>query len=71
MSVVQQVIPTDDDGARLSPEQLAEAGVKPGEPALVEVRPSTLEDWIAEGEGKVLSSEEFAEHVRRCPSNYA
>ena len=27
---VKQVIATDKDGARLSPEQLAEAGVKPG-----------------------------------------
>lgn len=38
MLVVQQVIPTDNAGARLSYEQLAEAGVKPGEPALVGVR---------------------------------
>ena len=28
---VKQVIATDKDGAKLSPEQLADAGVKPGE----------------------------------------
>ena len=38
---VKQVIATDKDGAKLSPEQLAEAGVKPGEQAVVEIRQYT------------------------------
>jgi len=67
MSAVKQVIDTDLDGARLSPEQLADAGVKPGERAVVEIRPYSEEEWIAEGEGKVLSTEEFVEHLRRAP----
>jgi hypothetical protein len=41
MSVVKQVIDTDQDGARLSAEQLADAGVKPGERAVIEIRAST------------------------------
>jgi hypothetical protein len=67
MTAVKQVIDTDLDGARLSPAQLADAGVKPGEPAVVEIRPYSEEEWIAEGEGKVLSTEEFVEHLRRAP----
>lgn len=64
---MKQVIATDMDGAKLSPEQLADAGVKPGEQAVVEIRPYTEEDWIAETEGKVLSTEEFIDHLRRAP----
>jgi hypothetical protein len=64
---VKQVIATGKDGATLSPEQLADAGVQPGEQAVVEIRPYTEEDWIAETEGKVLSTEEFIEHLRGAP----
>ena len=64
---MKQVIATGKDGARLTPEQLADAGVEPGEPAVVEIRPYSEEDWIAETEGKVLSTEEFVEHLRRAP----
>jgi hypothetical protein len=67
IDAVKQVIATDKDGAKLSPEQLADAGVQPGEQAVVEIRPYTEEDWIAETEGKVLSTEEFIEHLRRAP----
>jgi hypothetical protein len=66
-NAMKQVIATDKDGAKLSPEQLADAGVPPGEQAVVEIRPYTEEDWIAETEGKVLSTEEFIEHLRRAP----
>ena len=64
---VKQVIATDRDGAKLSPEQLADAGVQPGEQAVIEIRPYTEEDWIAEAEGQVLSTEEFIGHLRRAP----
>ena len=67
MTAMKQVINTDLDGARLSAEQLADAGVKPGERAVVEIRPYSEEEWIAETEGKVLSTEEFVEHLRRAP----
>ena len=69
MNAMKQVITTDEDGVRLSPEQLADAGVKPGEQAVVEIRPFTEEEWIAEAEGKVLSTEEFVEHLRRAPGS--
>jgi hypothetical protein len=64
---MKQVIATNEDGARLTPEQLANAGVEPGERAVVEIRPYSEEDWIAETEGKVLSTQEFVEHLRRAP----
>jgi hypothetical protein len=64
---VKQVIPTDEDGARLSPEQLADAGVEPGERAVVEIRPYNEDEWVAEAEGNVLSTDEFVEHLRRAP----
>lgn len=44
-TVVKQVIATSNDGAKLSPEQLTDAGVKPGEPAVVEIRPYTKRDF--------------------------
>lgn len=69
MSVgMKQVIATSEDGARLTPEQLADAGIEPGERAVVEIRPYSEEDWIAETEGKVLSTDEFIEHLHRAPS---
>jgi hypothetical protein len=64
---MKQVIATSEDGARLTPEQLANAGIEPGERAVVEIRPYSEEDWIAETEGKVLSTQEFVEHLRRAP----
>jgi hypothetical protein len=67
IDAMKQVITTDEDGAKLSLEQLADAGVKPGEQAVVEIRPYSEEEWIAEAEGEVLSTEEFVEHLRRAP----
>ena len=69
MKAMKQVITTNKDGARLSPEQLADAGVKPGEQAVVEIRPFTEGEWVAEAEGKVLSTDEFVEHLRRAPGS--
>lgn len=43
------------------------AGVAPGERAVVEIRPYTEDEWVAEAEGKVLSSDEFIDHLRRAP----
>ena len=65
--MTKQVIATDEDGARLSAEQLADAGVAPGERAVVEIRPYTEDEWVAEADGRVLSNEEFLDHLRRAP----
>lgn len=54
-------------GARLTAEQLAVAGVAPGDPAGVEIRPYGEDEWVAEADGKVLSSEEFLAHLSRAP----
>jgi hypothetical protein len=67
MSAVKQVIDTDEDGAGLSCEQLADAGVKPGERVLIEIRPYSEEEWIAGTEGEVLSTDELVEHLRLAP----
>jgi hypothetical protein len=45
IDAVKQVIATDKDGAKLSPEQLADAGVKPGDRAVIEIRPYTKRDF--------------------------
>ena len=55
-AVVKQVIATNDEGARLSPEQLADAGVKPGERAVVELRRYTQRDWEADHAGQVYET---------------
>jgi hypothetical protein len=44
ISGMKQVIDTSEDGARLTPEQLADAGVEPGERAVIEIRPYSEED---------------------------
>jgi hypothetical protein len=69
MGVVKRVIPTDENGARLTVEQLADAGVAPGERAVVEIRRYTEDEWVAEAEGKVLASDEFLDHLRRAPGS--
>jgi hypothetical protein len=53
----------------LSAKELEQAGIHPGEEVLLEVRRYTVEDWMAEGEGRVFSSEEFTAHLKRCPEN--
>jgi hypothetical protein len=67
-TAMRHVVSTDETGAQLTAAQLAEAGVKPGEQAVIEIRRYGEEEWIAEGEGRVLSTEEFVEHLRRAPS---
>jgi len=64
---MKQVIATSKDGARLTPEQLADAGVEPGERAVIEIRRYSEDEWLAETDGTVLSTEEFVEHLRRAP----
>lgn len=64
---MRSVIATNADGVKLTARQLADAGVAPGERAVIEIRRYTEDDWIAEGEGRVLSTEEFVAHLRRAP----
>jgi hypothetical protein len=52
----------------LSAEEVAEAGIQPGEDVLLEIRRYTAEDWFAEGEGRVFTGEEFIAHLERCPT---
>jgi hypothetical protein len=61
---MKQVIATDENGARLSPKQLTEAGVKPGEPAVVEIRPYTKRDFERDDAGRVYeTAEEFIDSL--------
>jgi hypothetical protein len=53
---VKQVIATSKDGASLTPEQLADAGVKPGEPAVVEIRPYTKRDFERDDADRVYDT---------------
>ena len=55
---VKQVIATDKDGAKLSPEQLADAGVKPGDRAVIEIRPYTKRDFERDDAGRVYDTVE-------------
>jgi hypothetical protein len=64
---MKQLIATSKDEARLTPEQLADGGVEPGEWGVIEIRPYSEDEWIAETDGNVLSTEEFIEHLRRAP----
>jgi hypothetical protein len=60
---------TDESGLHLDREQLERAGIKPGSRALVEIRPYTEEDWVADGERTFSSSEEFLAYLGACPSH--
>jgi hypothetical protein len=42
--------------------------VKPGDQPVVEIRRFGEDEWIAEGEGRVLTTEEFVEQLRRAPA---
>jgi len=66
---MKQVIATTRNGATLTPEQLPSAGVEPAERAVIDICPYSEEEWIAETDGKVLSTEEFVEHLRRAPGS--
>ena len=58
IDAVKQVIATDKDGAKLSPEQLADAGVKPGDRAVIEIRPYTKRDFERDDGGRVYDTVE-------------
>ena len=42
---------------------------KPGSEALVEIRPYTEDDWVADGERTFTSGEEFVAYLGACPSH--
>ena len=58
IDAVKQVIATDRDGAKLSPEQLADAGVRPGDRAVIEIRPYTKRDFERDDAGRVYDTVE-------------
>lgn len=66
---ITRPVRTGRNGVRLelSAQELEQAGIQPGEGILLEVRRYTVEDWRAEGEGTVFSSDEFLAHLDRCP----
>lgn len=53
-----ETVTTDSKGLHvdLSPAQLTRAGVDPGKPAVLEVRPYTAEDWERDNVGRVYES---------------
>ena len=55
---LSETVSTDSNGLHvdLSPAQLAQAGVAPGKPAVVEVRPYTTQDWERDNAGRVYES---------------
>jgi hypothetical protein len=59
MSVaVKQVIATDKHGAKLSPKQLADAGVQPGDRAVIEIRPYTKREFERDDAGRAYDTVE-------------
>jgi hypothetical protein len=60
---------TDEKGLHVDAEQLERAGIKPGSRALVEIRPYTEEDWVADGERTFASGGEFLAYLGACPSH--
>jgi hypothetical protein len=57
-NAVKQVIATDKAGAKLSPEQLADAGVTPGDRAVIEIRPYTKRDFERDDDDRVYDTVE-------------
>lgn len=57
-ATLSETVTTDRNGLHvdLSPAQLAEAGVDPGNLAVVEVRPYTTQDWERDNAGRVYES---------------
>jgi hypothetical protein len=58
IGAVKQVIATDKDGAKLSAEQLADAGVRPGERAVIEIRAYTKRDFERDDVGRIYDTVE-------------
>lgn len=57
-ATLRETVATDSNGLHfdLSVAQLAQAGVDPGKPAVIEVRPYTTEDWERDNAGRVYES---------------
>jgi hypothetical protein len=57
--IIKKAKKTGRNGVRvaLSAEELAQAGIQPGDDILLEVRRYTVEDWIRDNEGRVYYSE--------------
>jgi hypothetical protein len=55
---LSETVATDSKGLHVacSPAQLAQAGVGPGKPAVVEVRPYTTKEWERDNAGCVYES---------------
>ena len=55
---LSETVATNSKGLHVafSPAQLAQAGVDPGKPAVIEVRPYTTEDWERDNAGRVYES---------------
>jgi hypothetical protein len=68
---ITETVKTDRNGLHVdvSSARLKRAGIQPGEPAIVEVRSYTAGEWMAEAQGRTLSSEEFIAHLERCPED--
>jgi hypothetical protein len=63
--------PAEGVDVQVSAEDAGKRGIKPGDPAVVEVivRPFKAEEWVAEGVGRVFESdEEEDEFFERAPS---
>jgi len=63
---VHLIATTADHGLHVDREQLERTGIDPGSYALVEIRHSTEEDWIA-GERTFASGEEMLAPSGRAP----
>jgi hypothetical protein len=57
-SGITETVRTGRDGLHVdvTPSQLAQAGVEPGEAVVVEVRRATREEWIAANAGRIYES---------------
>jgi hypothetical protein len=62
--------PAEGVDVHVSAEDAVKHGIKPGDPAIVEinVRPYTADDWIAEGVERVFGNDEEEDaFFDRCP----
>jgi hypothetical protein len=66
---VRLIAGTDQTGLHVDAERLARAGIKPGSRAVIEIRPYTEEDWVADGERTFQSGAEFLAYLGVCPSH--
>ena len=71
MKSTHSAFPAEGVDVHVSAEDASRQGVKPGEPAVVEVivRPFKADEWIGEGVGRVFESdEEEDEFFDRAPA---